>query len=74
MVIKPNLVNWSAKPIVIVGDHEYDLPNTHCSGKGEVTYWERWGNDRGAYRCDECGQRFRLRHRPGYQAFYSLYD
>lgn len=69
-----NYPNWDAKPIVIVGDHEFNLPSTHCAGKGEVLYFEAWGNDKGAYRCDECGQRFRLRHTPGYEPSHPLYD
>lgn len=66
--------NHEAKPIVITGDHEYNLPNTHCGGY-EVTYWERWNGERAEYRCDNCGQRFRLRHTRRYERpLGSFYD
>jgi hypothetical protein len=65
--------NRDAKAIVIVGDHEFELPDFHCGGY-EVTYYERWDKTPGAYRCTNCLQRFRLRHRPGFVRPYSLYD
>jgi predicted RNA-binding Zn-ribbon protein involved in translation (DUF1610 family) len=68
-----NMKNWETKPVICVGDGEYAIPNTHCGGY-EVTYWEKWNGQRAEYRCDNCGQRFRLRHTPGYERPYSLYD
>ena len=65
--------NKDAKPLIFVGDGESALPNYHCDGY-EVNYYERWNGERAEYRCTNCLQRFRLRHTPGYEAPYSLYD
>lgn len=74
MSIPSAKANHDAKPIVITGDGEYALPERHCGGY-EVTYGEAWGNEKAAYRCEHCGQRFRLRHTKGYQKpLGSLYD
>lgn len=66
--------NRDAKPIIVVGDHEYDLPETHCEGM-EVLWHERWNDVPASYRCEWCGQRFRLRHTKGWEPpLGSFYD
>jgi hypothetical protein len=67
--------NKEAKPIIVVGDHEYDLPERHCDGEGEVLWFERWDDEKASYRCDLCYQRFRLRHTKGWEPpLGSFYD
>ena len=62
--------NRDAKPIIITGDGEYALPETHCGGY-EVLNW----NETADYRCVNCLQRFRLRHTRGYERpLGSFYD
>lgn len=59
-------MNRDTKPIVVVGDGEYALPETHCGGY-EINWFERWNGERPEYRCTKCLQRFRLRHTKGYE-------
>jgi hypothetical protein len=66
--------NVEAKPIVITGTSEADLPATHCGGY-EINWFERWAGMRPEYRCTKCLQRFRLRKPRGYEPpLGSFYD